>query len=138
MYIRTKIVEPYILRVSFFTASLLLEKEHVCFHSIRIKYPCRKTENSVKITVMKNLLTDNLSCTSLKKHIIWKDYGCPSVHLEERVNMLDKIQLFIARGGPEVRSFDTIIIFSFFSVFCREFMSTLRPKRWICENDFVS
>jgi hypothetical protein len=92
----------------------------------------------MKVTIMEYLLANNLSCTSLKKYIVWKDDRSPPVHFEKCMDVLDEIQLFIARRRPEVRTFDTIIVFSFFPIFCREFMGTLRPKGRIRDDDFVS
>lgn len=132
MNICTEIIEPYILRVSYFTTCFLLKKKDVCFHSICIKYPSRKPENRMEIAIMKYFFSNNLSCTSFEEYIVWKDNRCPSIHFEECMDMLNKIQLFITCCSPEIWSFYSIIFFSFFSIFCCELMSTFGTKWGIC------
>lgn len=102
MNIRTKIIEPYMFRVSCLATGFLFEKEYICLHSIGIENPSRKTENCMKVTIMEYLLSDDLSCSSLEEDIVRKDYRCSSTDLEKCVNMLDEVQLLIAGRRPEV------------------------------------
>ena len=124
--------------MSFFSTCFLFEEEHICLYSIRIEYPCRKSQDSMEITIMKYFLSDNLTCTSLKEYIIWEDDSSSPIHFKQCMNMLNEIQLFIARCSPKIWSLYSIILFSFFSIFSCEFVRTFCTEWRIRQNNLIS
>ena len=68
LYASAVIKEPNI-----FCRSSLGEEQNICFNTLSIEYTGRKTENSMKIKILQQLLTNGLSSTTFEQDIIRQD-----------------------------------------------------------------
>ena len=90
-----KIVDPDFLCLTLWAGETLIEENHICLYTRLVKNAGWQTENGVQIRGVQQLFTDDLACTTLKQNVIRYNNGRLSGRLQNRIDMLDKVELFI-------------------------------------------
>src|SRR2546423_5745849 len=87
------------------------------------------------LALLQQLAPDSLTGPALEKHIIRHNHGSTPINLEQRLDMLDKVQLLVAGAGPEVVSHNHAGLALLVSFFVDKGDAALAPKRWIGQHD---
>src|SRR5437868_9635496 len=87
------------------------------------------------LALLQQFAPDGLTGTALEKNIIRHNYGSTTVNLEQRLDMLDKVQLLVAGAGPEVDAHDHAGLALLVSLLVHKGDAALAPKRWIGQHD---
>ena len=102
-HVSAQIIKPHSLRavlIRFFAR----KEKYVGLDTLRVKNTCRQTQNSVQIALIHQIDTNLFAVTVGKKHIVRQHYSSArlAVSLQATVDMLQKVQLLIARGIGKV------------------------------------
>src|SRR5438132_7557696 len=87
------------------------------------------------IALLQQFAPDGLTGTTLEKHIIRHDNSGTTINLEQRLDMLDKVQLLVAGAGPEVVAHDHAGLALLASLLVDKGHAAFTPKRWIGQHD---
>ena len=102
-HIGAQIIEPHGLGavlIRFFAR----KEKYVGLDTLRVKNACRQAQNSVQIALIHQVDTNLFAVTVGKQHIVRQHYGSArlAVSLQAAVDMLQEVQLLVARGIGEV------------------------------------
>src|SRR5207249_9461026 len=111
------------------------EEKHIGFDPLGVKNPCWKSQQRMHLALLQQLAPDSLPGTTLEKHIIRHNHGSAPINLEQRLDMLDKVQLLVAGAGPEVVSHNHAGLTLLVSLLVHKGDAALAPKRWIGQHD---
>ncbi|HLQ46472.1 MAG TPA: hypothetical protein VK137_17140 [Planctomycetaceae bacterium] len=56
---------------------------------------------------MQELSSHGFACATFEWHVVRQDDGGAAVHLEQRFDVLDEVELFVTGGRPEVVAYDS-------------------------------
>ena len=117
MLVGSEIVNPKGFRSGRFTRGLAVKEKNVCFHSLRIENAGRQAQERMHVAFVEQLSSHLFSGSALKKHVI-RDHDCRSpVDFQKRLHVLQEIELFVARRGPEIVSVIGQSLFGLFAFF---------------------
>ena len=100
--IRTEIVDPHGLRLRIGAGRTLVEENDVCLYTRLVEDACGQAEDRVQITGGKQLLSDDFTRTALKEHVIRHDDSGLARGFQDRIDVLDEVELLVAAGRPEI------------------------------------
>src|SRR6202521_5980171 len=83
------------------------------------------------IALLQQFAPDRLPSSALEKDIIRHDHRGSSVDFEQRLDMLDKIQLLVAGAGPEIIPYNHARFAFLATLLVHEGDAALAPKRGI-------
>ena len=104
MDVRAEVVHPYFLCLRLCACRTLVEENDICLDARLVKNARRQPEDRVQVCRLKQLPADDLTSPALKKHIVRYYHSRLAGGLQNRVDMLHKVQLLVGTGGPEVRT----------------------------------
>ena len=102
VHIGPQIVDPDFLGLAFGAGRTLIKEDHVCLYARLVKDAGGKAEAGVEITGFQQLLPDGFTGAALEKHIVRHDHRRFAGRLQQCVDVLNEIELFVGAGGPEV------------------------------------
>ena len=120
MDIGAEIIDPHCLRLRFGAGWTLVEKDHVGLDAGFIEDTSRQTQDRVQVAVGKELLADDFTRATLEQHIVRHDHSGLARCLQDRVDVLHKIELLVATGGPEILTVIDEILFFLFAILIGE------------------
>src|SRR5262249_49744075 len=100
--VRSEIVDPYVPGPGLVAPWHSVKEEHICLDTLSIENAGGQAEQCVDITRLEQVLTNLFTSPPLEQNIIWNNNGCPAIGLEQRFDVLDKVELLVARAGDEV------------------------------------
>src|SRR6266568_3216662 len=87
------------------------------------------------LALLQQLAPDSLTGPALEKHIIRHNHGSAPINLEQRLDMLHKVQLLVAGAGPEVVSHNHTGLTLLVPLLVDKSDTALAPKRRIGQHD---
>src|SRR2546430_1930762 len=87
------------------------------------------------LALLQQFAPDSLTGPALEKHIIRHNHGSAPINLEQRLDMLDKVQLLVAGAGPEVVAHNHAGFTLLVSLLVDKGDTALAPKRGIGQHD---
>ena len=103
MLVGPQVVDPELLGPGPLIGSgLAIKEEDIRLHSLRVEDPGRQTQQRVDIGLLEQGSADCLPRPSLEEHVIWQDHGGAAMLLEDREDVLEEVELLVARARPEV------------------------------------
>src|SRR4030067_2705932 len=130
MDISAVIIDPDLLCPWVFTRWSCIKEKHICLYPLGVKYPCREAQDSMQFHCLHQLLSYGLTCTPFKKDVV-RQYDCrPAVCLQHGSYMLNKVELLITGGCPEVLTNELI-------KFCRILNLVLALGKDLSKNPFL-
>src|SRR5205085_5788828 len=87
------------------------------------------------LALLQQFAPDGLTGTALEKHIIRHNHGSAAINLEQRLDMLDKVQLLVAGAGPEVVAHNHACLALLVSLLVDKSDAALAPKRRIGQHN---
>ena len=85
------------------------------------------------IELLKYVLADGLTRTTLEQDVVGHDDGAPAVDIEQRFHMLKEVELLVLRSSPEVLAFVGVGLALQPSRFVHDLDAALLPEWWISE-----
>ena len=104
MLIGAEVIDPQFFGPRGLGCGLFVEEKYVGFHAPCVEDSCRQAKQSVDVEFLEKSLADCLACTTLEQNVVWKDDGCPSIDIHDRLDVLHKIQLLVRCRNPEIRT----------------------------------
>ena len=78
------------------------KKYHVGLDALRVKKACGQAKNSMHIALVQQLFANGLARTAFKQHVIGQHHCRTAMLLQQGFNVLHKVELLVAGGGPKV------------------------------------
>ena len=126
-----QIVDPDLSRLLFRTCRAFIEKDHVGFNTGLVEDSRRQAENGVQVRGVEQLFAHSLSRAALKEDVVWHDHGGLAGALQDRVDVLHKVELLVAAGGPEIRTVVGQVLFLLLPFLVGEGVGGFFAKGWI-------
>src|SRR5437762_5496092 len=87
------------------------------------------------LALLQQLAPDSLPGPALEKHIVRHNHGSAPINLEQRLDMLDKVQLLVAGAGPEVVAHNHAGLALLVSLLVHKSDAAFAPKRRIGQHN---
>lgn len=110
VHVGAQVVDPELLGPGGLAGRLLVEEDHVRLYPLSVEEPGGKAQERVHVAFKEELLPDRLPCPTLEEDVVRDNHGGPAVLLEEGLDVLDKVQLLVGGGGPEVLPLDDVLL----------------------------
>ena len=107
----SEIVDPDLLGLHLGVCGLLVKENHVSLDTGLIEDTRRQTENGMQIRGLQQLLTHCLTGTALKQDVIGDNDGRFARGLHDGVDVLNKVELLVGAGRPEILAVVDQILF---------------------------
>ena len=102
MDVGAEVVHPHLFRLPLRAGGALVKENHVCLDARLIENPSGQAQDRVQIGSLQELPAHRLASPALEEHVVRYDHRRFAPDVQERVDVLDKIQLLVGAGGPEV------------------------------------
>lgn len=102
VHIGPQIIEPDFLGLAFRAGRTLIKEDHVRLYAGLVKDAGGKAKDGVEITGFQQLFPYGFTGTAFKKHVVRHDHRRFAGRLQQGIDVLDEIELFVGAGGPEV------------------------------------
>lgn len=102
VHVGPEVVDPKLLCPGGLAAGFLVEEENVRLHPLGVEEAGRKAEQRVDVAFVEELAADRLTGASFKEDVIGNDDCGASVCLQQRLHMLEEVELFVGGRRPEV------------------------------------
>lgn len=79
--------------------------------------PGGQPQNGVKIRGFQQLFADGFTGSAFKQHIVWHNHRRFARRVQNGVDMLDEVQLFVGAGRPEILAVVNQILFFLLAFF---------------------
>src|SRR6266511_5160895 len=116
MLVGTEIVDPELLRPRRFTGGFLVKEKNVRLDALRVEQTSRKTEKRVDFAFVQQLPSNRLPCAAFEEDIIRHNDCRPAVLLQQRFDVLEKIELLVRGRLPEIIALDDLRFSRHFAV----------------------
>ena len=101
-YVGTQVVNPQFFRPGSFAGRLAVEEEHVGFDALGIEDAGGQAQKGMDIALMQQFPAHGFAGPAFEEDIIRHDDRRAAVDLQQSLDVLDEVQLFVAGGDPEV------------------------------------
>jgi len=85
-----------------FSADALVKEENVCFHALRVENSSGKPQQGVNVALLQQSSSDCLACATFKQNVVRHNDSRYSIRLEQTVNVLHEVELFVRSRGEKV------------------------------------
>lgn len=102
MAVGAQIVDPERFRLRLFATGPAVKKEYVGLDALGVKDTGGQAQERMHIALLQQFTAHSLPGPAFKEDIIGYNHGCFAVNPGDGLDVLDKIELFVAGGGPEV------------------------------------
>ena len=82
------------------------KKSDVRLHALRVEDAGRQAQQRVDVALLEQLAADRLAGAALEEHVVRHDDGRPAVLLQQRLDVLQEVELLVGGRGPEVVAVD--------------------------------
>ena len=91
----SEIIYPDLLRLHLRAGWTLVEEQHIRLDARLIEYARGQPQNGVKIRGFQQLFADGFTGSAFKQHIVWHNHRRFARRVQNGVDMLDEVQLFV-------------------------------------------
>src|SRR5258706_3515327 len=88
----------------------------------------------MNVRVVKQRPANLFACPPFKQYVVGDDDRCAALFLKHRVDMLQKVELFVARSRPKVRPFIGNPVHLFLAACANNRETAFFSKRRVCED----
>lgn len=110
MHVGAQVIDPELLGPRLFAGRLLVEEDDVRLDPLGVEQAGGEAQQGVHVAFMQELLADGLTCSALEEHVVRHHYGGPAMLFEQGFDVLDEVELLVGGGGPEVLTFDGLLL----------------------------
>ncbi len=137
VHVGSQVVDPELLRPGRFLSRFAVEEQYVGLDSLSIKDPGRQSQQSMHVGLFQQFAADSFACSAFKQHVVGQNHGGSSVLFQNRENVLQEVELFVARRRPEVIAVNGERFFGRLPGFVDDRDAALLAERRIGEHNFV-
>ena len=102
VHICPQVIDPNFLGLHIGARGTLIEKDDIRLDAGLVEDTGRQAQDRMQVGGFEQLLTHCFTGAALKENIIGDDDSRFSVRLQQRVDMLNEVELFVGAGRPEV------------------------------------
>lgn len=102
MQVGPQVVDPELLRPRLFLRGLAVEEQHVRLHALCVEDARGQAEQRVNVGLLEQLATDGFPGAAFEEHVVRQHHRRAAVLLEDGEDMLEEVELLVARARPEV------------------------------------
>lgn len=107
MLVRAQVVNPEFFRPrAFVVRGFFVEKEHIRFHTLRVKDAGWQAQERVDVGLLEELAADGFAGAAFEEDVVRQHDSGASVLFEDGKNVLEEVELFVARARPEIVAVD--------------------------------
>ena len=106
MQVRAQVVNPQLLRPRLFLRGLAVEEQDVRLHALRVKNAGGQAQQRMHVRLLEQFAPDGFARAAFKQHVVRQHHRRAAVLLEDGENVLEKIELLVARARPEIVAVD--------------------------------
>ena len=114
MHVGPQVVNPQRLGPRLLLGGLGVEEQHVGLHALGVENAGRQPQQRVNIELLEQVAANGLPGTALEQHVVGHDDGAPPIDRQQRLDVLQEVQLLVLRGRPEILPF--VAVFFLFQV----------------------
>ena len=100
--VRSEVVDPDGFRPRFRRARLAVEEEDVRLHALRVEDAGGEAEQRVDLALLEQVPAHGLAGAPFEEHVVGDDDGGAAVDRQQRLHVLDEVELLVGRRRPEV------------------------------------
>ena len=104
MDVGAEVVHPHLFRLPLRAGGALVKENHVYLDARLVKNPGGQMQDRVQVSGLQQLSAHRLTGPTLEEHVVRHNHRRLAPGVQERIDVLDKIQLLVGAGGPEVGS----------------------------------
>jgi hypothetical protein len=127
------VIDPDLLRMRILAACLVVEENHIGLHALGVEDARGQAQDRVHIRSFEQLAAHRFARATFEEHVVGQDHCRTATDLEHRLDVLQEIELLVARGRPEVGAVVGQVLLFLLTLGIRERRTALFPKRRIGE-----
>ncbi len=133
----SEIVDPELFGPRLFLRRLAVEEKHVRLYALRVEDARRQAQERVHVRLLEQLAANRLTCPAFEEHVVRHDDSGPAMLLEDREDVLEKVELLVAGRRPEVVAVDRQAFLLRLAFFIHNRHAALLAERRIGHHHFV-
>jgi len=137
MLVRPQIIDPELLGPRLFLCGLTVEEKDIRLHSLGVEDPGGESQQRMDIGLLEKFPADRLPCPTLEEDIIGEHHGGAAMLFENCEDVLEEVELLVARAGPEVVAVDREGILRLLTVCTDDRNATFLPKGRVGQHHVV-
>ena len=102
VHVRAQVVDPQRLGPGLLLGGLGVEEQDVGLHALGVEDAGRQPQQRVHVALLQQVAPHRLAGPALEQHVVGHDDGAAAVDLEQRLDVLEEVQLLVLGRGPEV------------------------------------
>jgi hypothetical protein len=132
-----QVVDPELLRSRLLLGGLAVEEEDVGLHALRVEDAGGQAQQGVDVGLLEQLAADGFAGAAFEEHVVRQNHGGAAVLLEDGEDVLEEVELLVARAGPEVVAVDDERFLGLLARGVDDGDAALFAERRIGQDDFV-
>ena len=105
MLVGSEVVDPERFGPGVFLGGFRVQEQDVGFDASRVEDAGGESQQGVDVAGFQQVATDGFSGTSFEQDVVRDHDGTATVHFKQRFDVLDKVELLVLGGRPEVLPF---------------------------------
>ena len=106
MQVGAQVVNPELLRPRLFLRGLAVEEQDVRLHALRVEDAGGQAQQRVHVRLLEQFAPDGFARAAFKQHVVRQHHRRAAVLLEDGEDVLEEIELLVARARPEIVAVD--------------------------------
>ena len=106
MQVGAQVIDPQLLRPRLFLRGFAVEELDVCLHALCVEDAGGQAQQSVNIRLLQQFAADGLARAAFKALVVWQHHRRAAVLLVDGEDVLEEIELLVARARPEIVAID--------------------------------
>ena len=117
VHVGAQVVDPQLAGPRGFGGGLLVEEQHVRLHALGVEQAGGQTQQGVDVAVVQQLPAYRFAGAALEQHVVRQHQGRAAILLQQRLHVLDEIELLVRSGGPEIVALDRVAFLADLALF---------------------
>ena len=98
-----QVVDPELFRPRLFLRGLAVEEQDVGLHALRVEDAGGQAQQRVHVRLLEQLAADGFAGAAFKEHVVRQHDRRAAVLLEDGEDVLEEVELLVARRSPRNR-----------------------------------
>ena len=137
MLVRPEIVNPQLLRPRFLLRGFPVEEQDVGPHTLCVEDAGGQAQQGMDVGLLEQFAADRLPRSTLEQHIVGKNHRSAAVLLQDREDVLEEVELLVARRRPEIIAVDDQAFLLLITGIVDDGHAALLAERRIGQHDLV-
>ena len=106
MQVGAQVVDPELCRPRLLLGGFAVEEEDVRLHALRVEDAGGQAQERVDVGLLEQFAADGFAGAAFEEHVVGQHHRGAAVLLEDGEDVLEEVELLVARAGPEVVAVD--------------------------------